>query len=411
MDVMNPSAVLVGGLANALSVARALAAADISVTMLGRNLRGTIGRSRAVRRYVPFPEAELQHSWLEWLEREAPQMTGAVLLPCDDDGLELLARNRGRLEEAGYRPWKADDDVVLTMLDKSRTYAVARELGVPVPRTVTLSSEEDVAAAADLGFPCALKPLHALRYAKLLGAKALVAGDRDELQGIAGRLLAEGAEMLATEIIPGPPDLLFSYYSYIDDDGKPLFHATKHKLRQCPVDFGVASYGVTEWNRDVAAAGRRLFLGSGVRGLAEAEFKRDPRDGVFKLIECNHRFTGSNELIRRAGLDLALLAYNRALGRDDPPLDSYRDGVYLWGPILDTHAFLALRRRGELSTGRWLRSLLHVQHFPVFVWRDPVPTLLDLRRRTRLFLGLPDRRQPSAVATALPLPRGSTRAG
>jgi predicted ATP-grasp superfamily ATP-dependent carboligase len=190
----------------------------------------------------------------------------------------------------------------------------------------------------------------------------------------------------------------------MDENGVPLFHATKRKLRQFPVGFGGASYGVTQWDAEVAEVGSRFFRRSGVRGLAEAEFKRDPRDGVVKLIECNHRFTGSNELVRVAGIDLALLAYNRAIGRPDPPLGSYRDGVYLWGPILDTRAFRALRRQGELTTVDWVRSLLHRQHFPVFRFHDPKPTVMDVSRRAKLVLG-----ELVGNSNGLPFARASAR--
>jgi D-aspartate ligase len=393
----NPPAILLGGLANAVSVARSLASQGIPVYALGRGTWAGIQYSRSIREFFRAPSDDPQRGWLGWLERGAPRLPGAVLLPCEDDALELIALNRRSLVAAGYRPFEADDDVVLTMLDKGRTYALARELGVPCPRTVNLHGEETAAiAAADLAYPFALKPLHSHRYAQRVGGKAVVVHDSNELERALLSLAETDVEMLATEIIPGSTDLLFSYYTYIDERGAPLFHMTKRKLRQYPVDFGVASYGVTQWDEEVAHEGLRFFLGSGVRGLAEAEFKRDPRDGVVKLIECNHRFTGSNELVRRAGIDLALLTYNRALGRPDPPLDSYREGVYLWGPILDRRAFSALRGRGELSTSQWLQSLFHRQHFPVFNWRDPKPTIVDVARRTRLVLsGLANSRSGS----------------
>jgi predicted ATP-grasp superfamily ATP-dependent carboligase len=90
--------------------------------------------------------------------------------------------------------------------------------------------------------------------------------------------------------------------------------------------------------------------------------------------------------VRRAGIDLAVLTYNRAIGNPDPPLDTYRDSVYLWGPILDVHAFLELRARGELTTRAWARSLLHRQHLQVFRATDPKPTLFDVTRRARLLV-------------------------
>ncbi len=117
--------------------------------------------------------------------------------------------------------------------------------------------------------------------------------------------------------------------------------------------------------------------------MATPEFKRDERDGRLKLIECNHRFTMSNELTRRVGVNLALLAYDRLVGVPVRPMNGYRRGVYLWAPGGDTAAFLEARRRGELTFSAWARSLMHRQHIAVLDADDPGPALASLRRRVR----------------------------
>ena len=50
--------------------------------------------------------------------------------------------------------------------------------------------------------------------------------------------------------------------------------------------------------------GLALFGHAGLRGVANVEFKRDPRDGRLKLIECNARFTAANGLLTASGIDL-----------------------------------------------------------------------------------------------------------
>ena len=56
------------------------------------------------------------------------------------------------------------------------------------------------------------------------------------------------------------------------------------------------------------------------------EFKRDPRDGLYKLIEINARHYGTHALASAAGVDLSHVAYEDALGR---PFTAgrQRDGV------------------------------------------------------------------------------------
>ena len=189
--------------------------------------------------------------------------------------------------------------------------------------------------------------------------------------------------MLVTEFIPGPDDQFSSYYSFLDEEGSPLFHFTKRKLRQFPPRFGGGTYHVTEWQPEVAELGLRFFQGVGLRGLGNVEFKRDARDGGLKLIECNARFTMATGQVRRAGIDLAMIAYARTTGQPLPPMDSFRDGVRLWYPSLDLRALQQYRALGEISRTQWLRSLAHRQHLPVLDAHDPLPFLTAVRGRLR----------------------------
>jgi predicted ATP-grasp superfamily ATP-dependent carboligase len=371
-----PPAIVLGGSTNAVSVARSLHAAGVEVWALGRR-DSPVRYSRCRTGFVEFAGGdELQERWLEWLE-QGP--AGAVLLPCDDDGLELLARNRAALVSRGYLPFEANDEVLLQMLDKQTAYRLAREAGVDTPRTFEPENDDAVAEMLpQLRFPCAVKPIHSHLFQRRAKkpVKALVVDDADQLYEALAYMKSLDVPVLVTEIIPGGDDQLCSYYSYLDEQGEPLLHLTKRKLRQYPPGFGLGCYHITDWNPEVAELGLRFFQGVGIRGLANVEFKRDARDGRLKLIECNHRFTAANGQLRAAGMDLALYAYCRLAGRPTPRVDSYRRGVRLWYPLDDTRAFLLHRRAGALTLTRWLRSLLHAQQFPLFSWSDPKPTVM-----------------------------------
>jgi D-aspartate ligase len=385
VSAVSPPAVVVGGEVNAISVVRSLAQAGVEVDVLGPALPHTSLRySRYPRRYVRFTRKDtIQEDWLAWLEREPPR--GAVILPCDDDALELVARHRDRLHDRGLVPVEADDRVVLAMLDKAETYELAVRAGVPAPLTLALDSEDGVAAAAGrLTFPCALKPVHSHLFGRHFGVKAVVVSDEEELRSTYRPMHELGLKVIATEIVLGEGDECRSYYSYLDEQGEPLFHFTKRKPRQFPPRFGLGCFHVTGWDPEVAELGLRFLTGAGVRGLACVEFKRDVRDGELKLIECNHRFTDANELVRRAGLDLAVLVYNRLTGRPTPPLGPARDGLGLWFPLEDVRAFVGYRRMGELTAREWVASLLRPQCFPYFRLDDPLPSAagtLDFGRR------------------------------
>ncbi len=370
-----PPALLIGGDQMAVSAARSIAALGVEIHAVG-DPEDPIQSSRACTSFTTIPhDQEMGDHYLEWLER-GPR--GAVLLPCDDESLEVVARNRPLLEDWGYRPVEANDEVLLAMLDKERTYELSRAAGVPTPQTMTLRTRRDAEEAAQtFAYPCALKPLSSHRFAQLVGvaAKVYVAADADELFrwfGVAGEM---GIEMLATEIIPGNDEAFCSYYSYILPDGSPLFHFTKHKLRQLPIGFGLTCYQESVWDPAVAEMGLRFFRAVGLRGVGNVEFKHDARDGTWKLIECNHRFTLANEIVRLAGIDIPAIAYRRCAGLPITPVTGYRLGVRMWNPIEDAQSLLQYRAAGELTFGEWVRSLVCRWHFPLWRLDDPMPTL------------------------------------
>ena len=357
-----------------MSLARSLGRAGAPVYVLGAE-SNPARWSRHCHRFVPISGADVQERTLEWLATRGPRE--GVVLACEDDGLELIASHRATLAAHGYRAVEADDEVLLAMLDKQRTYALARELGIQTPFTLVPRSEAELESLVDeIGFPCALKPLHSHHFARHLPRiKALLASDAEELRRQFARVQALGVEVQLTETIPGPEDAFCSYYSYLDERGEPLLHFNRHKLRQYPTGFGTACYATNEPNDEASELGLRFFQGVGLRGIGNVEFKRDMRDGRLKLIECNARFTAADRQLQLCGLDLPLFAYHRVLGRPLPPVETRRTGVHLWHPIQDTRAFLTLRRQDELTFGKWARSLAHRQHFPVASLTDPLPTV------------------------------------
>lgn len=374
-----PPAIVLGGKQTALTAVRSLGRAGVPVHAVGE-ATDPVRHSRYTASFTDLGSGEgMQERWLAWLE-QAPR---GVLMPCSDDGLELVARNRTRLVELGHVPFESDDEVLLAMLDKERTYALGRAAGVPTPHSVAVRSPADTERAiAELSYPCGVKPLESHLFFQRSGvaAKVLVARNADELRGLLGWLLELGIDSLATELVEGGDDRLFGYFTYMDENGEPLFHFTNRKLRQYPIHFGVGCYVTGEWDAETAELGLRFVKGVGLRGVAHVEFKRDARDGQLKLIECNHRFNLAVELLYRSGVDLPRLTYSRLTGRPSPSLDPSHAGRRLWLPLWDIRAFLDYRVNGELTARAWARSLLHRQSFAVWSADDPVPSLVEYGR-------------------------------
>jgi D-aspartate ligase len=122
----------------------------------------------------------------------------------------------------------------------------------------------------------------------------------------------------------------------------------------------------------VARLGLNFIQAIGVRGPSYVEFKRDERDGTWKLLECNHRFTVEFDSFHP---DAALLAFRRALGQPCTRPQPRYSRTYQWNPEPDVRALISYWRRGVLSPLSWLRSFRRPLHLHVFRWDDPLPTL------------------------------------
>lgn len=382
-DPSPPAAIVLGGVGAALSITRSLGRRGVPVHVLGDARSSLAGASRYCTEFVDLgSDTDVVERWLEWLRVRAPK--GAVVLPCGDDGLACVAANSARLREWGLIPADNAGAASLAMLDKDETYAIAAAAAVPAPKTWRITEPQELAAiAAEITFPCALKPLHSHLFSRVFGDRKLfVVESLEELTAALERTREHGLEMLVTEIVVGPDDRLWGLSTYIDAEGEPLFEIVKRKLRSYPVHFGVGCYQAIEWDPEIAELGMRFVRAAGLRGMANVEFKRDSRDGGPRLIECNHRFMASNECLRRAGVDVPWIAYRQALGQP-VTVGPWREGVHLVMPGIDFKSAREMRAEGDLSWLGYIASLLRYPlYVHVFSFGDLGPSVLNMRRRT-----------------------------
>jgi predicted ATP-grasp superfamily ATP-dependent carboligase len=390
-----PPAILAGAnVVTAIPVIRSLAKADVDVYLLSE--AGTApSYSRYARRIPVESHGSTRDAWVRYLlGHESDALRGSVLLACNDDAIEMLLDHHDELAEK-YVLDLCNPEAQRWMLDKLSTYTKATEAGIPTPRFWRAASAAQVVAQRDgYVYPLIVKPVHSHRFKKVLTGKYRVARDFDELVAEYDVVSKHGLEVVLVEMIPGPDDLLCSYYTYLDDDSVPQFHFTKRILRRHPEHQGFACYHITDWNPEVRDLGLRLFQHVGLKGVANAEFKRDPRDGRLKLIECNARFTAGNSLVVASGCDLGRFVYDRLAGTPQPILADrqYTRGLRLWFPFQDFLAFLDLRRDGRLSLAAWLKSVLHRQVLPSFSVSDPMPSLISARNDLRTAIAMSLRR-------------------
>lgn len=305
---------MLGGYINGLGLVRALAANGIPTAVIRTQPFDIAHHSRHVCAHETALElAEHPELLVELLVRRADNWPGWALFPTNDETLAVLARHQDQLGSK-YRIIAPTWEAACHLLDKNLMHKTAQAVGMDVPHYYGLA-EATTAARPELRFPVVVKPVSGHRFFARFGCKLFVAHDRGELTRCVGRIRDANVPCSVFDFIPGADDRIYVYCVYMDDRGNPSAGLTVRKLRQSPPLFGVARVAeVVEGHAALREASIELLRRIGFRGMAMVEFKLDPRDGTFWFIEVNGRSVVYNALLRRAGLDLAALAWSDYMG-------------------------------------------------------------------------------------------------
>ena len=109
-------------------------------------------------------------------------------------------------------------------------------------------------------------------------------------------------------------------------------------------------------------------------GLVELEFKQDPRDGQYKLLDVNARTWGFHSIGYPAGVDFPYLLYADQLGEQ---MDRCRgqSGVGWLRLITDLPTAFSDLLLGHLRISAYFNSLKRTRVESVFCREDPLPSL------------------------------------
>jgi predicted ATP-grasp superfamily ATP-dependent carboligase len=112
-------------------------------------------------------------------------------------------------------------------------------------------------------------------------------------------------------------------------------------------------------------------------GLVEIEFKRDPRDGLCKLLDINIRVWGWHTIGSASGFDFTYLAWRLANGADVAPIQ-VPAGLHWLRLTTDLPAAYHEFVHGRLSIRSYLRTLRTPHERAVAAIDDPLPGLLEV---------------------------------
>lgn len=366
-----------------LAVARSLAPRGVRVWGVDSNRREIGHSSRWLARDPRFAYLPAGPELLEQLlVFGAEQLRPPVLFVAGDPYIDFVAEHHQRLRERFVLMDSMRPEVASLFVNKRTFYEACLAKGIAMPATFFPRNEAEArTAAAALRYPAIVKPsLGHLFRVRMRGEKLVEVHDGDTLLEWWKRFRDWGGDSVLQEVIVGPEANIFVAAVYMDGALQPRSLLTARKSRQYPPNFGSGSYMEACWSQEIADLSIDLLRKLGYRGVCGTEFKWDPRDRAWKLIEVNPRPTLWYSLCRAAGVDVIWDAYCDLTGQPNPVHIHCQDDGMRWQllvrDLLSSWHFL---RRGELSFRDLLRTTLDPRRKDeaMLSWRDP-GTLLAL---------------------------------
>ncbi len=370
-------AVILSGHTTALGVIRSLGMMGVPIVNVyyQRQDMGQVSKYVRQRVFAPHPEKN-EEQFIRLLLNLSSKGEKKILIPADDATLSAVSRHMGALEDRylmACTSWKVAEQFI----DKKHTYALAERIGVPAPKTLIPLCEEDVKEfASRVDYPCLVKPRQSHLYFEVFRKKMVKVENYPEMLAAFREAAGAGIEVMLQEYIPGDDTRGVNYNSYFWG-GRALLEFTAEKVRLSPPGFGVPSVVISKEVAEVAESGQRILRAMGFQGYACTEFKRDPRDGVYKLMEVNGRHNRSALLALNCGINFPWFEY-RHLTKGKIPADppaAFRKNIYWIDEFKDVGHLPGYSIKGCRHLKSFARPYLAHHVFAVFALNDLKPFL------------------------------------
>jgi len=304
-------------------------------------------------------------------------LEGWVLYPTRDETVAAFARQHSLLTEM-FRVPTPSWNTIKWAWDKRNTYQLADELGIPTPRTWYPDSVDDLEQIT-IEPPFTIKPAIKEHFFYATKAKAWRANNRFELRELFLRAAAQVSpgEVMVQDLIPGDGRNQFAYCAFFKE-GRAIASMVVRRSRQHPPEFGRASTFVETVDLPILEELSMRFLRAiNYYGLVELEYKLDPRDGQYRLLDVNGRTWGYHSLGSAAGVDFPYLLFADQTGEC---IQSCRGkaGVSWIRLITDVPTGVLEIVKGRQDWLAYLRSLTGFHVESVFSGEDLLPGLVEV---------------------------------
>jgi D-aspartate ligase len=365
-----------------LAVIRALGMMGVPIVVMVYDEKEDMGYvSKYVTERIPAPHPERAEDQFIGVLMGCPaHLRGSLVIPTSDETLAAVSRHKTLLERH-FHVACTEWNITEQFIDKKRTYALADAVGVPVPKTAIPDSAEDVESySRTIQYPCLVKPCQSHRYYDRFKRKMTRVDNLEQMLAAYREAADAGLQTMLQELIPGADTNGVNYNSYFWN-GEPLIEFEAAKVRGGPPGLGSPRVAVSKHIPEVLESGRKILKALGFYGYSCTEFKKDARDGTYKLMEVNGRHNLSGLLAVHCGLNFPWIHYRHLVYGELPSATEYQTDIYWIDVIRDLgYSLKSLRNEGS-SLSQLIHPYRSPHVFAILDEQDPKPFI---RRCTNL---------------------------
>lgn len=361
--------------ANGIGIIRSLARKGITIYGFDVERKYKLGKTRyATCSACPDPAEDGEQLLAFLLEKRKLFATRPVLYAGSDEFVTFISTYRKQLE-VDFLFLFPEHELIEAVLDKRKTAELAHRYHIPSPKSIMIYDDNDLLEAVkELTFPCILKPVRGHEFRKKLSEKAIVMENEEQLLS-EYEIYRQFGELFIQEIIPGTEQCIYQVGTFFNDEMDLIGLFMGQKLNQFPPYFGAGARVLSVVDEEVLKAGTELLRMLNFKGLAVAEFKRDPRDNKLKFIEINARTWLWHSLSGRCQVDLSYLYYLSLTGQNPTPRLKQIEGIEWIYLVRDFLSIYEKRKKRDASFKSWFRGLFRKKEHALLSIYDLFPSI------------------------------------
>ena len=314
--------VLDGQNINTLAIARELGRNEYYVGVTCNRRSGLTFFSRYSSKKYIVPGYRDKQLYVEEISRIALDDGYSMIIPVGLESYLAFSEFRDLVPESVRIPLPPAESMYIASC-KDRTFDHAKGLGLAIPETLKVDSPHNGKIADFIdstGFPIVVK-------GSICGVENIrYCNDMNELDNALSRLLKHEERVICQEYIRGDTHGFYTYYH----NGRMYASFMHERMKEFPITGGPSAVAKSYRDNALVELSKKLLDSLDWNGPVMVEWKRDEKDGRYKLIEINPKLWGSLDLTIQSGVNIPLLMVRALMGKDIEQILDYSNTVFRW---------------------------------------------------------------------------------